>query len=157
MEKIYRNGLSSRESAKKILTVNLGVIGIALLVALIFTRMFGSSAESGESDLTFWTFVILGSLGVIVYIYLSLIRLLPLAEINGNTLTVYTGVFIKKTVDLDKVEKITFQYSSEKDQRMKVKYPRKIAEEFTIKQSNCSVKQLSEFITNRFDVNVAYT
>lgn len=119
--------------------------------------MFGSSAESGESDLIFWTFVILGSLGVIVYIYLSLIRLLPLAEINGNTLTVYTGVFIKKTVDLDKVEKITFQYSSEKDQRMKVKYPRKIAEEFTIKQSNCSVKQLSEFITNRFDVNVAYT
>jgi len=155
--KIYRNGQFERDSTSKILTVNLGVLGISIAVAFVFTRWMSSVMGDEAGFVNTLVFGGLISLGVLVYVYLTVTRIRPLARIDGDTLVVYSGVFSKRTVDLLAVEKITFQHSSEHDQRMKVKYPRKIASEFIIKQTNCSVEDLTSFIQSKHEVDVSYS
>ena len=155
--KIYRNGEATPDPASKTILVNLGVFAFALGMGYLTDRYF--KYVSGHTDLmiTLWTYATFFIIAIFVYLYRTITRLRPLAIIEGDIMTVNTGLLGSKKVDLGKASKIIFQYSSEHDQRMKVKYPKEIPLEFDIKQTNCSTESLASFVTKNHNVEVSYS
>lgn len=155
--KIYRNGTSTRDNTVKVLGVNVGIFLFGAAMAYGVSRFLsGQNYEFERSVYVFvWLFFMLAS--ALLYAYRTITRLQPLAEIEGDILEVKTGIFVKKRVSLDRKPKITFQYASEFDQRMKVKYPKEMAIEFRVPQTDCDIEKLKEFICLDHDIEVRYS
>lgn len=160
MNKIYRNGKHENDSTKEILTTNIGVFGMAIGmgIAMMAYVLHITYAMEGNMLLNgIFTIAIFCTIGAPVYLYLTFMRFKPLAEFEKNTLVVNASIFSKRKIDLTKVENIRLQYASEFDQRMRVKYKGEAYFEFIIKQTHCSVEQMSVFINQACDVKVTYS
>jgi hypothetical protein len=142
LNKIYRNGKHQNDSTKKILATNLGVIGMSVAMGIIMTVYAMHSALDAIENMILVTIVINAffySIGIAVYLYLTFIRIKPLAEFENDALIVNASIFSKRKICLSKLESIRLQYASEFDQRMRVKYKGEAHFEFIIKQTHCSV------------------
>lgn len=161
LEKIYRNGKPIPDSAMKTASINLWVFLIAGGMGHMVDRWLKHVFEDSEIQITvkisIVAYGIFVAIGLLVYLYKTITRLRPLAFIKGDIMVVNVGLFWNKEVDLGKSPKIVFQYCSEHDQRMKIKYPNKMPIEFIIRQTNCTTEDLAKFVTKNHSVDVRYS
>lgn len=157
MQKVYRNGKKDRDPLSKILSINLGVIFLGIGFGFSADKYLDRIWEYNDTTVITIIYAVCILVGIIVYLYLSLTRILPLAQVDEDTLKIRTNILFTKKVNLSKASKITCQYCSEHDQRMRVKYPGEAPIEFIIKQTNCSTEDLISLITTNHDIEVSYS
>jgi hypothetical protein len=157
---IYRNGKHENDSTQKILVANIGVFGISIAIGIfmmIYSLQYTYAMEGNMFLTGILTVTFFCAISTPIYLYLTFLRLRPLAEFEENSLIINASFFSKRKIDLSKVESIRLQHSSEFDQRMRVKYKGETYFEFTIKQTHCSVEQFSAFINQACRVKVTYS